>query len=211
MNKVMIIYRRKVNLLIGVSLLNLIPCMTNAQGLIATMIEQLARLELCLQEAKQGYSIVQKGLTVIGDIKKGNLDLHNVFFNSLSTVNPAIKGYVKVVDILTLQAKILSICKSSLQDATRAGQFSKEEVTYLAAVFSHLVDLTGKDIDEVTGLTTDGHWQMTDDQRMGRIDTLYKEVADKSCFVQSFADKIALLAQQRKQEKVSLQNMEKLF
>lgn len=182
-----------------------------AQGLIATMAEQLAKLQLYLQELKQGYAIVQQGLTTIGDIKKGDFDLHSLFFNSLKDVNPAIKNWGKVADILAMQVQLVFGCGSSLQQAASSGNFTSSDLQYLAAVYSNLKTLTEKDIDELTSLLSDGDWQMTDDDRMARIDHLYKQVSDKYSFLRTFSSRVMAESNQRTQQRTNLQDLKKLI
>ncbi|WP_188930165.1 hypothetical protein [Puia dinghuensis] len=182
-----------------------------AQGLIGTMIEQLGKLEVYLQELKQGYSIVQKGLTTIGDIKKGDFDLHSLFFNSLKDVNPSIKNWSKVADILAMQVQLVFGCQSSLQQAASSGNFSSTDLQYLDAVFGNLKTLTEKDIDELTSLLSDGDRQMTDDDRMARIDRLYKEVSDKYSFLRTFSSRVMTESNQRSQQRTNLQDLKKLI
>jgi hypothetical protein len=182
-----------------------------AQDLITTMAEQLAKLELYLQEAKQGYNIVQQGLTTIGNIKKGDFDLHSLFFSSLMLVNPVIKGYGKIADIIAMQVQILYNSKQYTSQFVSSGVYNRDELTYLAAVYSNLSDLTGQDIDELTGIITDGDWQMTDDQRLTRIDLLYTKVSEKYAFIQSFSSRVQLEALQRTKDKNGLQALGKLF
>ena len=183
----------------------------SAQGLIETMTEQVAKLELYLQEAKQGYSIVQKGLTTIGDIKKGDFDLHSLFFSTLKDVNPAIKNWGKVADIIAMQVQILLGCGASLQQIISSGTFNTADIGYLTAVYSNLKTLTGKDIDELTGLITDDNWQMSDDERMSRIDQLFSIVSEKYIFMRTFSNRVLMESQQRNQAKTSLQNLGKLI
>jgi hypothetical protein len=182
-----------------------------AQDLITTMTEQLAKLELYLKELKEGYSIVQKGLTTIGDIKKGDFDLHSLFFTSLKDVNPAIKNWGKVADIIAMQVQLLVGCKTSIQQATASGKFSSTDLKYLAAVYTNLTNLTGKDIDELTGLVSDGNWQMTDDDRMSRIDQLFNEVAEKYNFLRYFSSRMMAESILRTQQKSNIQKLHQLI
>lgn len=182
-----------------------------AQDIITPMLEQIAKLELYLQEAKKGYSIVQQGLTTIGDIKKGDLDLHSLFFSTLKDVNPAIKSWGKVADIMAMQAQILLGCASTLKQFGSSPSFSVADLKYLSAVYSNLKNLTLTDIDVLTGLVTDGNWQMSDDERISRIDQLYTRVAEKYTFLRSFSNRVTLEGQERAREKAGLQNLGKLF
>ena len=181
-----------------------------AQDLIQTMTEQLAKLEVYLQETKQGYTIVKKGLNLIGDIKNGDFTLHSVFFGSLQTVNPAIKNWVKVKDIVAMQAAILIGCTNAVKQFTASRTFSQDGIIYLKTVYSNLKDLTAKDINELAGLITDGQWQMTDDERMHRIDQLYASVRDKYSFQKSFTAGVAAQSQMRTQDEANFQHFGKL-
>jgi len=182
-----------------------------AQDLITTMTEQLAKLELYLKEVKEGYSIVQKGLTTIGNIKKGDFDLHSLFFTTLKDVNPAIKNWGKVADIIAMQVQLLVGCKTSIQQATASGNFSATDLKYLAAVYTNLTNLTAKDIDELSGLVSDGNWQMTDDDRMSRIDHLFNEVLEKYNFLRSFSNRVMTESSLRTQQRTNIQKLQQLI
>ena len=83
-------------------------------GQIKNLIKQIALLEVYIGYLEKGYDIAKKGLTTISDIKNGDLHLHLDNFNSLKTVNPRVKKYVKVVDIVTLQLQIFQVYKTTL-------------------------------------------------------------------------------------------------
>lgn len=182
-----------------------------AQDLITTMTEQIAKLEVYLEDTKKGYSIVQQGLNTISQIKKGDFDLHSLFFTSLKEVNPNIKNWGKIADILAMQLQILVGSETTLRQFTSSGAFNGQDLKYLSTVYENLKDLTAKDIDELLGIITDGTWQMTDDQRITRIDKLYQEVTNKYTFLRAFSDRVYLQQSQKAQEKASLQNITKLI
>lgn len=182
-----------------------------AQDMVETMLEQIAKFEVTLQELKQGYAIVQKGLTTIHNIKKGDFDIHSLFFSSLMEVNPAIKHFGKVADILSMQEQIWKMSSSSLQQLVAGGAFSPAELQYVSAVYSNLKTCVLDDIGELESIIADGDWQMSDDQRIARIDRLYKLVQEKYTFLKSFTDRARQQALLRRHEVISLQNIQKLF
>ena len=51
--------------------------------------------------------------------------LHSIFFGSLKTVNPAIKNWIKVGDIITMQATILKSCATSMEQFRGSGSFTQ--------------------------------------------------------------------------------------
>jgi len=180
-------------------------------NLIATMVEQVMKLETTYQELKQGYAIVQQGLSSIADIKKGDFDLHQLFFSSLMRVNPAIKNYGKVADIIAMEVQIVQGCSATWPQFIRSGAFSTEDLQYVATVYRNLKNLTDQDMDELTAVLSDGQWAMTDDERVARIDRLFKSVEEKYLFLRSFADRTRQQALWRQHEKLTLQNLQKLI
>jgi hypothetical protein len=182
-----------------------------AQQMEEVMIEQILRLEATLQVLKQGYTIVQKGLTVISDVKKGDFDLHSDFFNALLAVKPGISSDARAAEIVAMQLQIVLGCTSTLRQYIQSGAFSTGDLSYLSAVYTHLKDLTLKDVDELSDILSSDQWQMSDDQRLSRLDHLYKQVQEKYLFLKAFADRTRQEAQWRNREKLNLQNLSKLI
>lgn len=187
------------------------PVQAQTQSFFNTMMVQIVKLELLLQETKQGYAIVQKGLNTISQIKKGDLDLHSLFFSSLSTVNPAIKGWGKVADIAAMETQIFVGCASTLNKLVQTNTFSSQDIKYITSVYSNLKTLSTEDVDELSGLVTDGTWQMTDDERMSRIDKLFNSVRQKYSFLIEFANRLNAQAQNTTTRNLDLQNLKNLF
>ncbi len=181
MKSPVVIFLRRVFLCIlvyyGASLMD---STAKAQDMVTVMTEQIAKLELYLQEAKKGYSIVQTGLNTISQIKKGDLDLHSLFFSSLTTVNPAIKNWGKVADIIAMEAQIFIGCAATFTKLVQTNAFTAQDIQYITAVYSNIKGLSSRDVDELTKLVTDGNWQMSDDDRMSRIDQLFNAVRQKN-------------------------------
>ena len=112
------------------------------------MIEQIIKLKTYLSWLKKGYDIANKGLTLIGDIKHGDFNLHKDYFNSLEQVNPQIKGDVKIADMISMQVQMLSSYKSYYQQFKASGVFTGKELNYLYQVFTVLLDDVARDITE---------------------------------------------------------------
>ena len=182
-----------------------------AQGFLQQKIIQIAKLEAYLIELKKGYDIVQKGLTTIGDIKKGDLDLHTLFFNSLELVNPAVKNYVKIADVIAMQIQMVSDYHSYSAKFTSSLAFNNQELNYYKSVYDNIISLTGKDIDALTAVLSDGKLKMSDDERINRINTLYRQVLDKYNFIHSFGNQAQLHAMQRNQTAQEITNLQKIF
>jgi hypothetical protein len=174
---------------------------------LKSMGKQIALLQLYIGWIEKGYSIARSGLTLIGDIKQGELNLHTVFFGSLSSVNPEIKKCSKVAAIIvTIQAITKELNKiSSVQN------ISTGEMQYLITVKGNLLEDCAKMLDDLISVITDDSYQMTDDERIKRIDGIYSDVNSKWVLVKDFTDEASMISVQRQADRrdiKTLQNIE---
>ncbi len=169
------------------------------------LLQQIAALQVYIGYAKKGYKIAKEGLNTIGKFTKGEFDLHTDYFNSLKTVNPEVKRYAKVADIIALQVKIVQNCNWTQRRLNSSDAFSGDELAYIGRVFRRLLDDCAQTIDELVTITTDGKLEMKDDERMKRIDQLYLDMQDKYTFSQSFSNDAKSLAASRVREKTDVQ------
>lgn len=162
--------------------------------------QQIAALQVYIGYAKTGYKIVNKGLTTVQNIKKGDFNLHRDFISSFSKVNPRIKGYAKVADIIAYQLRIIKQTKEMLKGAREAGQFTANELDYSSMVIGNLLNSSLDNIEELITIITNGELSMKDNERIKRIDALYTDMQDKYSFVSSFSSAMGLLTVQRMRE-----------
>jgi len=174
---------------------------------IKYMLAQITELQTYIGLAEKGYDIAQKGLTIIGELKKGEFDLHSTFFASLKTVNPAIGDYSKVGDIISYQLSIISSFKKILQ----LKNMSTSEMSYLQSVYNNMVEACTKSLTDLINIITDDTYQMKDNERIAHIDAIYADMKDKQAFTQSFASDAALLAAQREDDMNENDFLKKLY
>lgn len=164
------------------------------------LLQQIAALQVYIEYAQKGYKIAKEGLTTIGGFTKGEFNLHSDYFNSLKMVNPEIKQYAKVADIIAMQLKIVQDYNRSYGQISRSNAFNADELDYIRRVFSRLLDDCEETLDELIAVTTNGKLEMKDDERMARIDKLYLDMQDKYTFAQSFSNDAKTLAAARAKE-----------
>lgn len=169
------------------------------------LIKQIAALKIYLKAVKKGYSIAKEGLTIIGDIKDGDLNLHTTYFNSLESVNPEISDYAKVEDIISMQKEIVEIYKHFYSKVEQCGAFNQEEIDYVYRVYQRLLHECANTMDELITVTTSGKLEMKDNERLERIDALYLDMQDKCTFAQDFGNETLTMAAHRMHEKISIQ------
>lgn len=164
------------------------------------LIQQIAALEVYKGYVKTGYHIVDGGLNLIKDVKNGDLSLHKNYFGSLKGVNPRIKRYVKVAATIDLQAKIIRNCRQGLKKARASGMLRAGEIAYMEHVFSGVLDDCIGVLDDLLVLITDGQAEMKDDQRLQRIEQLYREMQGHYAFTAGFSNGALGLALARRKE-----------
>lgn len=178
---------------------------------ISYLIEQIAALQVYATYVEKGYLIADEGLKAIGSIKKGDFNLHENYFSSLEKVNPNIKSYWKIADIISLQIKIVEACNHQQKSMNQSKQFTAGEIAYVSKVFRSLLDGCADIIDQLMTLITDGSAQMKDDERIKRIDQLHDNIEDRYEFVQQFGSENTMLAIQRMEEQHEVNTSVGLF
>lgn len=169
------------------------------------LLQQIAALQVYISYAKKGYNIVSSGLNTIRDIKKGDLNIHNAFFNSLKAVNPKIARYQKVADIISYQLRIIKQAKQTIAYIRESNQFTQEEIEYNKKVFDFLLLECIESINQLVSIIAPGELEMKDNERLIRIDKLYADMQDKYTFCTVMSEDMALLAAQRMGEYVEIE------
>lgn len=158
------------------------------------LLQQIAALQVYIGYAQKGYSAVKKGLNTIGDFKRGEFNLHSDYLNSLKMVNPKIKKYARVTEIIGLQIKIMKSCNSFHQQIRQDDLFHGDEVDYIKRVFERLIENCDTNLDELLTIVTDRQLEMKDDERTQRIDMIYQNMLDNYAFCESFSNQIKVMA-----------------
>ena len=177
---------------------------------IQYLLDQIAANKVSIDYLEKGYEIARTGLNTIQNIKKGDFNLHLDFFGSLEIVNPKIKTYTRVADIIAYQVRIVKNISTTIKNLKESGQFNTNELDYSKAVFENLLDECLKNVDELYLVITSDELQMTDDERIKRIDLLYTDMQDKYSLCQSFSKECSVLAMQRLSEQVEIIMSKKL-
>lgn len=169
------------------------------------LAEQIAALKVYSGYLQKGYSIAKGGLSTINDFKSVEFNLQTDFFNALKTVNPKIKNYTKVAEIIAMQLEIISRYKQLKKKLAGTGCIHSDEVQYIGQVFARLLDQCSNTLDELIMVTASGELEMKDDERIERIDKLHEEMTSDYTFCKSFSNDALLLASAREKEQNDLQ------
>lgn len=170
------------------------------------LLLQIAALQVYIDYARKGYSVVSKGLNFIGDAKRGEVDLHGDYFTSLLKINPKVKNYYKTAEILAMQFKIMKICKRTYSDLKVSDLFHGNELDYIERSFERLLENCSDTLDQLLVITTDSQLELKDDQRIERIDALHKMMLEDYNFCLSFSNEAKLLSLSKTHEKGDAHN-----
>lgn len=176
---------------------------------LALNIEKLAQFKSILSDLKKGYEIVFKGYSTVKDIAEGNFSIHKTFLDGLMAVSPTVRQYKKIPMIIDYQIQLVKEYKSAFQRFKRQGMFNENEINYLGAVYSNLVDQSLQNLDELITITTAGKLRMGDDERLVAIDRICADMEDKLNFLRDFNHDTGLLSLSRAKEKAELETLER--
>jgi hypothetical protein len=175
------------------------------------LTEQIAQLNIYRSLLVGGYGIKQQGLDTAHAFKNQSLGLHTAYFSALTQVNPVVANHPKVKQTYDLQERMAGTFHRELNWQQEEKQLSREEMTYLSNVYNHLLAESQQDLNELTDLLTKGKLQLTDQQRLGRLDQLYTGMKDKNSFAGYFTGKCRKLAMSRKQGSKEKAQVKKLY
>jgi hypothetical protein len=170
---------------------------------IKYLTQQIAALEQYGSYTKQGYAISQNGLGNIGSYIKGEHGMHSAYYSSLATVNPQIKSNSKADSIVSYAKQI----PAQFDLLHGLNGLDKDNRAYIMRVESKVIGECNKDLTELQLVMTSGEAQMTDDERIKRLDQIYGRMKDKYAFTQSFCNHVRMLLLQRNRELQDIQTL----
>ncbi|MES2827704.1 MAG: TerB family tellurite resistance protein [Bacteroidota bacterium] len=174
-------------------------------------VEKLSQLKNILSDMKRGYSVITNGYNSVKNIAQGNFSLHEVFLDGLMLVNPEIKKYRRVADIISYQKKIITEYKAAYNRFKASSNFSPQDIDYLGKVYKQLFDQSLDNIDELTTVITSSKLRMSDDERLQAIDRIFADTEDKLMFLRNFNKEASILNLQRKRETTDLKTTQGYF
>lgn len=174
------------------------------------LLLQIAALQVYIDYAKKGYNVVKKGLNFIGDVKKGEVNLHSDYLASLKKINPKIKKYSRVGDIVVLQLKIIRISNNTFRHLKQDDLFHGDELDYIERSFDRLFENCNRTLDDLLMVTVDAKLEMKDDERMERIDNLYKTMIGDYEFCLTFSNEAKILSLSKANEKNNVDRLRTL-
>lgn len=177
---------------------------------LALNIQKLLQLKKILENMYTGYKILTEGYEKVKGIAEGNYKIHEVFMDGLMAVNPKVRSYKRVLDIIEYQKKVLAEYKVAYRRFRSSGQFSAEELEYLSRVYTHLSKISIENVNALIMIITANKLRMNDGERIQRINGLFEQVQDQLIFLRQFNNQTAILALQRFREQNDINVLKRL-
>ncbi|MGN6419342.1 MAG: hypothetical protein ACTHMC_17720 [Pseudobacter sp.] len=177
---------------------------------IKMYLEQIAANKVYIEYLQKGYSTVKNGLGVLSSIKAGHYSLDQLFFHGLVAINPNVRKYPRVADIIVLTAAIRQKGKEVMRLKRGSELFIAGHVSYAQGVIDGMNDACTALLRDLDALLAPGNLQLSDDERIKRIDLVFADVTDRYQFIQSWSGEIAKLLNLMKREKQDVRVMEKI-
>jgi len=167
-------------------------------------MQQIAAYNAFHAELKQGYGVIKNGLGGIRDINTAELNAHTAYYHALTTPSSAVKNNTQVKDILNYQQYISTAFSQSFSGLTT------DETTYVASVKNKVLTECSHDLSNLQNLLG-SQLQLSDDERLKRLNAIHVAMLDKYQFSQSFTNSIKMLALGRQQSANDTQTLQSLY
>jgi hypothetical protein len=178
---------------------------------LALDIEKLLQLKNILSDLYKGYEILSSGYNTIKNISQGNFNLHKAFLDGLLAVSPAVQKYVRVVDIIDDQGKIVSEYKTAYQLFKKDPHFTPDELVYMSGVYNNLISRSEKNLENLLNIITASKLRMSDAERLQAIDHLYTDTHQELSFLRGFNSKTSSLSAERSRQQNDIGSIQSLY
>ncbi|RXK81669.1 hypothetical protein [Filimonas effusa] len=138
------------------------------------LLAQIAAFHTYAEYLKKGYDIAKGGLNAIHDIKNGEFGLHRDYFNALKQVSPVVRQYAPLAEAANNIVFAIKLCTEAKQRMIGNDRFLPAQREFYVRCIDTLIGQITNTLDDLIAITTNGRFQMTDDERIQRIDAALK-------------------------------------
>jgi len=164
-------------------------------------LEKLVQMKMMLSNMYNGYSSIANGYNQLTGLAKGNFDLHKNYLDQLFQVAPQIKSYPVVQTILNKQLTLLTEWATAYNSYMKSGLFSAAELFNTKNQYDQFKSVINKKLDQLNLVLTPGALRMSDQERIGAIDRIDKDVGDALSSVRTLVKEQYAVAAARAQQK----------
>lgn len=181
---------------------------TQKQTQTQYLIQQIAALKVYAGYIKQGYKVVDGGLNAIGKIKDGHLKLDKRYFDGQISVHPKVKAQaLNILNAHSAFEKQIAGIRSFTKKSDILEMYEKEFSENLLIRSQKNLNNLYTELEHVL----DNSYEMTDDERLRRVELISKRASELFEFVKKFGQDIQKLEIQKKQEAKDIKVLKELY
>ena len=162
-------------------------------------VQQIAALQVYHEVLQKGYGVAKDGLHVIDDLKHGDFNLHHTYFNSLSSINPAIARSAAVQEIITLYAQVDAETKTTTAFIRNSSLLSNYRDYLFQIIYSFSKDVNSNR-RVFLSLSSNNNFQLTDAERIKQLNEHHTQLERQYSFIKLFHSEVQLMAIQAAKE-----------
>lgn len=160
------------------------------------LVQQIAALQAYSGTLRQGYALVRQGLHAVHTIKQGDLGLHQDFFSSLHTVNPALARLPQAQDMEAWQAAI----EMAFTRARSLPHLQEGERAHLEAVRRAVLAQLRSDMEALRHTLTAGEQELDDAARLERLQAIHSNMRAAATYGLGFLADLQQLSRLREKQ-----------
>jgi len=139
------------------------------------LMTQILANQSYLKLLGKGYRVFKTGMGVISDLKRGELDLHSLFFQTLKDINPYVRRFGKVEQSIAMQTQLMN-AERRLNKLVGSPRLSADERAYVIKLRSLIVDKGYDSMEEMLVLLLEDKLSMSDKLRLEQLQGVHQEV-----------------------------------
>lgn len=170
------------------------------------LVKQLAALKIYAEALKNGYAIVENGLSSISDFSDEEKDLHQIYFDSLKIVNPELKKEPTIAQLKFMHRQI----RATFNEIGKLN-FAAIHQQFFIAMAARVNAQSEHYLTQMILLITDGKLQMSHQQRLDRLKRLFVEMSELFHSVLSIHQQAIALDQVSKNKRNQLNLLRNLY
>lgn len=141
-------------------------------------LEKLVQMKTMLSNMYSSYTTLSNGYNLITSLAKDNFDLHKNYLDQLLQVADPVRNYPLIQAILELQATISTEGNTAYLSYVKSGLFRTNELQAFKNRLDQTKAAVSKKLNHLQLVLTPGSLRMSDQERMGAIDRIDKDVGD---------------------------------
>ncbi|MHA7129257.1 hypothetical protein [Algoriphagus namhaensis] len=174
-------------------------------------VEKLEQLREMLENMREKYQILSQGYQQIKGIAEGNFTLHQSFLNRLVQVNPQVRAYHKVGEILDIQVGLIRGLAKVRKEMEWADFLQEGEFVQIDRLFGIWSRSSLNLLEELFLVLSDNTLQMDDWERIEAIDRVHRSVVELSQGVAMFSNSLSQLGHLRSKKSAEIQTVQSLL